>query len=123
MEEDLTRLQEEDPIVFGVLNATIRLAQNPRSQQVADLLMEFSLVDLLHHFQKSWRFHHMKSWSQILRGRFLCTRFYIILGVDLRQVRMVEIRDMRNYSSDYFTLRAILLQSLMWCHVNYLQVS
>ena len=50
LEEALTRLWDQDPIMLGYLNAYIGQYKDPRSQQFADLLMEFGLVDLIHHF-------------------------------------------------------------------------
>ena len=46
--EYLNHLQDQNPIVLGDLNADIQ-SQKSRSQQVADLLMEFGLVDHRHH--------------------------------------------------------------------------
>ena len=46
--EDLPRFRDHDTNMSGGLNYDIQ-AQNPRSQQVADLLIEFWLVDLHHH--------------------------------------------------------------------------
>ena len=60
--EALTRFQNEYPIVVWDLNSNISYVHNPHSHQVADLLMEFGLTDLLHHFRKRWRFRHMKTW-------------------------------------------------------------
>ena len=65
MEEALTSFQDQDLIVIWYISAYIRKSQNPRIQQVADLLMELGLIDLLHHFQKRWRYQHMKTWYQV----------------------------------------------------------
>ena len=65
MEEALTRFQDQYTIVLGDLNADIGQYQNPHSHQVADLLMNFGLVDLLNHFRKRWSFLHMKTWYQV----------------------------------------------------------
>ena len=107
--------------MLGDLNANIVQYQNPRSQQVADLLMEFGLVDLLHHFWQCWRFHHMKTWSHVLRCKLLRTRCDYILVTYQRQFLMVGIKDVRNYSSDNSALRVIILQRPMRCHGSYLQ--
>ena len=107
--------------MLGDLNANIVQYQNPRSQQVADLLMEFGLVDLLHHFWQCRRFHHMKTWSHVLRGKLLRTRCDYILVTYQRQFLMVGIKDVRNYSSDNSALRVIILQRPMRCHGSYLQ--
>ena len=52
LEEALTQLWYQDAIVIGDLNTATGKSQNLRSQQVADLLMEFWLVGLLHHFRQ-----------------------------------------------------------------------
>ena len=95
--------------MLGGLNSDIGQAQNPRSQQVAHLLIKFGLVDLFRQFQQNWQFLHMKTWSQFLRGGVLQTRCDYILGKDWLQFKMVVIKDVRNYSSDHFTLWARLL--------------
>ena len=46
--EALAHLWYQNPIVLGDLNANIQ-AHNPRSQQVAEMLMEFGLVYFRHH--------------------------------------------------------------------------
>ena len=61
LEEALTRFQNQNPIVPGGLNDNIGQSQNPQSHQVADLLIDFGLVDLLLHFRKLWRFRHLKT--------------------------------------------------------------
>ena len=53
LEEARTRFWDQDPIVIGNLSADIVKSQNSRSQQVADLLMEFSMMELLLHFRQS----------------------------------------------------------------------
>ena len=95
--------------MLGDLNANIGQNQNPCSHLVADLLMEFGLADLLHHFQRRWRFRHMKIWLQVRRGILLRTKYNYILGTDMRQFKMVEIGDVQNYSSDHFALQDRLL--------------
>ena len=48
LEGALTRFRDQEPILLGELNVEIQ-SQNPRSHQVADIMMEFRLVDLCHH--------------------------------------------------------------------------
>ena len=50
LEEALIRFRYQDPIVLGDLSANIGQVQNLHSHQVAELLIEFGLMDLLHHF-------------------------------------------------------------------------
>ena len=52
LEEALTHFRNQEPIVLGELNANIGQSQNPRSQQIADMLVKFGLVDLRHHFHQ-----------------------------------------------------------------------
>ena len=61
LEESLSHLRDYYSIVLRELNYKIGPAQNPRSQQVDDLLMEFGLVDLLCHFRQCWQFWHLKT--------------------------------------------------------------
>ena len=109
LEESLTRSRYQDTIVLGDLNSNIGQAQNPISQQVADLLMGFSLVDLLHHFWQNWRFCHMKTWYQVIKVRLMRARFDYILGTDWRRFVILGIRDLINYPSDHAALRDRLL--------------
>ena len=48
LEGALTRFRDQEPILLGELNVEIK-SQNPRSHQVADIMMEFGLLDLCHH--------------------------------------------------------------------------
>ena len=50
----MSRFWHYYPIVLGDLNADISQSHNPQIQKVADLIMEFGLVDLLHHFYQRW---------------------------------------------------------------------
>ena len=52
LEEVLTRFREQYPIVLGDLISNIDQDHNPRSHQVADIMMDFGLVELLHQFRK-----------------------------------------------------------------------
>ena len=65
LEDSLTRFRYQDIIVLGELNSSIGQAQNPRSQHVADLLMDFGMADLLHHFQQQFWFCYLKMWYQV----------------------------------------------------------
>ena len=47
LEESLTRFRDQYPIVLGNLNSDIGEAHNHYIHKVADLLMEFGMVDLL----------------------------------------------------------------------------
>ena len=51
LEEALKNFRDEDAIVLENLKANIGQDQNLRSQYVADLIMEFGLVDLIHNFR------------------------------------------------------------------------
>ena len=62
LEETLKQFRYQYLIVLGDLNANIIQSHNLRSHQVADLLMEFGLMNLLHRFPKLCRFRHMKTW-------------------------------------------------------------
>ena len=65
LEESLTRFRYQDPIVLGYISTNIVQSQNSLGHQVADLLMEFGLMGLLHHFWQIWWYRHMKTWSRV----------------------------------------------------------
>ena len=73
LEEALARFRYQDPIVLGDLNANIGQYQKPRNQHVTDLLIEYGPVELITQFRKRLRFCHMKTWSQVRKGRLLWT--------------------------------------------------
>ena len=54
--EAMQRFKVLEPIVLGYINVDIDNAQNSRSQQVVDLLMEFGLTDLVQNFRQRHRF-------------------------------------------------------------------
>ena len=109
LEEALKLFRDQYPIVLGDHNSNIGQAQNPRIQQDANFLVDFRLMDLLHHFRKFWRFRHMKMWSQVRRGIMVRERCDYILGTDQSFLEMVEIMNISNYPSYHFSLRASLL--------------
>ena len=84
LEKSLTQFQDQDPIVLGDLKSNIGQAQNLRSLQIADLLIDFELVDLLHHFQQRWKLRQMKTWLQVRKCRLLREKCDYILGMDWR---------------------------------------
>ena len=61
LEEDLKRFK--DPIFLGYLN--MDLDESPRIQLVADLLVEYGIIDLVRHFCQRCRFRNLKTWSQV----------------------------------------------------------
>ena len=52
LEDSLTCFRDQDTIVIGDCTANIGKLQNPCSQQVADLMTDFGLTDLLHLFRQ-----------------------------------------------------------------------
>ena len=97
LEEALIRFRDHNPIVLGDLSADIGQAQNPRSQQVAGLLMEFRMMDLLLCLRQRWRHRKMKTWTWVRQGILMQARSDYILGKDRRRSEMVEIRGVRDY--------------------------
>ena len=94
-------------------------AQNPHSQIVADLLIEFGLIDLMHHFQKRLRCHHLKMWTQVFQVTAFRDRCDYICGTNRHLFEVVGIRRMKNYYSDHFAVRAHLLQCPTLCNALY----
>ena len=122
LEEALTRFRDHYPIVLEELNVNIVQSHNLHIQQVADLLMDFGLVEILLHSRQRWKFRHMKKCLQVISGRLLWTICNYILGTDMRRSEMAGIGDMHNYSSYNFALRAIILQRPMRYHGSYLRI-
>ena len=98
------------PIVFRDLNMYLDKARILRSQQLVDFLVEYGLIDLVRHFHQSRRFRNLNTWSQVRQGNVLWSRYNHITRKDRRRFELVEIQDMRNFLSDYLTLRARLLR-------------
>ena len=74
IEEALEQFRGQDPILMGDLNVDLDEAQNQCSQLVANMLLEFGLIDLMHHFRQHRRFRHLKTWTQIRQGTVLMER-------------------------------------------------
>ena len=55
IDNTLERFRGQYPILMGDINVDLDEAQNPRSHLVADMLMEFVLINLIHNFQKCHR--------------------------------------------------------------------
>ena len=96
-----------------VLDNTVHLshldqAHNPHSQQVAAMLLDFSMIYLLRHFRQRWWLCHMKTWYPERQGIIMRSICDYILGIDWRHFEMVKIRSVRNYPSDHFALQARL---------------
>ena len=72
LEEALQRFR--DPIVLRDLNVDLDKARSPQSQQVADLLAKYGLIDLVRHFCQCRRFWVQKNWSQVWQGTVLRLR-------------------------------------------------
>ena len=98
-------------------------SRRTQSQCMSDLLAEYNLIYLVHHFQYRSRFGDLETWSQVQPGTVLRLRCNYILGKDRRRFDLVGIQDMRIYSSDYFVLRARLQRRPNRCHTLYLQGS
>ena len=64
------------------LNVDLDEAQNLHIQLVAGLLVEFGLIEFMHHFWKRICFFHPKTWTQVRQGTVLRERCNYILGID-----------------------------------------
>ena len=109
LEEVLKRFR--DPIVLRDLNVELDEAMRPRSQRVADLLLEYCLIDLVRHFCQRCRLWNLKTWYQVWQGTILWSRCDYILGMDQQRFELIGNRNMHNFSSDLFALRERLLWS------------
>ena len=75
VEEALYKFKGLDPIVLGDLNMDLDNTHRSRSQHMADLLMEFGIVDLVRNFRQRRRFQNLKIWTQGIHGSTLHSRF------------------------------------------------
>ena len=111
LEDALVCLRDQYPILIGDLRANIVKPQNLHRQQVTDLLTDFGLVDLLHHFRKNWRYKHVHMWPWERQGRSMQSSSNYILGTGRHRFQMVGIRGVSNHLSYHLVLRARLLFS------------
>ena len=107
LEEALKRFK--DPITLGDLNMDLDKARILWSQQMADLLSEYSLTDLVHHSRQCCMLRNLNTWSRVWQGTVLRSRCDYIICIDQCLFNLIGIRDMRNLLSDHLTLRAQLL--------------
>ena len=98
------------------LSADIVKSQNLHSQQVADLMMDFGLMDLLLLFWHRLRYLHMMMWHQVRQIRVMRSRIDYILEKDRCRFEMVGIRGISKYPSDNLILWAWLLCPTKECH-------
>ena len=80
----MARFRDQKSIVLGYLNVELDEAQNLRSQLVSDLLTEFGLINLMHHFRKRLRCHHLKTWNQVRQVTVSRAGCDYILGTNRR---------------------------------------
>ena len=109
LEESLTSFREHYPIVLGDISANFFQSHNPRSHQVADLLMKFRMIDLFLHLRQRWWFRKTKTWYWVRQGRGMQKRSDHIMGTDRQRFKMVRISFIRNYPSYNFVLQARVL--------------
>ena len=60
--------QVQDPIMLVYLNMDLDESKKTRSRLVADLMTEFGIINLMHHFRKRICFLHLKIWTQVRQG-------------------------------------------------------
>ena len=63
LEEALKRFKA--PIVLGDLNVYLENARSPQIQQVADLLTDYGLIDLVRLFRQQCRLRNLNTCSQV----------------------------------------------------------
>ena len=74
LKEALERFRGKEPILMVYPNMYLDEAQNLLSHIVSNILMEFSLINLMHHFRKHLRFRHLKTWTQVQQVTVLRVR-------------------------------------------------
>ena len=86
-----------EPIVLGELNINLDQVRIPHIQRVADLITDYSLVDLVRHFFQRRRFRHLKTLSQVQQETVIQSRCEYNLRTYWCCFDLVEIREMRNF--------------------------
>ena len=109
-DETLQCFKGLDPIFLGNFNVDLDKSRSLQSQPVAELLMEFGLIDQVRQFQQRRWFWYLMNWTQVRQGTVLYLRCDYILRADRRRFEIFGTRDMRNYTSDHFEIRKILLR-------------
>ena len=121
LEEELQRFKGLGSIIIGDFNVDLDAVQSSRSELLADLLMEFGLIDLIWHFRQCLRFLYLKTWAQFRQGTVIRLQCNYTLGTYQHRFEFVGILDIRNYVYDHFTLWAQILQRPTRCHDQYLR--
>ena len=88
-----------DSIAIGDFIVYLDKAQSSRSQRLADLLMEFGLIDLVRNFQQRRQFWDLKTWTQVRKGAVLRSICDYIHGTDHRRFKPIRKMDMHHYTS------------------------
>ena len=73
-------------------------AQKHCSQLIANLLTEFGLINLMHHFWQPLRFRHLTTWTQVCQVTVLREMYDYIPSTDQCIFELVGIRDTIKYS-------------------------
>ena len=61
LEEALQRCKVLDPIVLGDLYVELDDARSSRSQNMAEILIEFGIIDLVWYFRQRWCFRDLNT--------------------------------------------------------------
>ena len=120
-EEALNCFPGIEPIIVKYSITDVVWMQNPSNQQMAEFLALFGVVGLLVHFRQRLRFWYKQAWWRVLQVKFLCSRCNFFLGVEQSLFGTLVIRDLQNFSSNNFGLRAQLIMRITWCHGRYLR--
>ena len=76
LEEALALFRGQEPIVLGDINMDLDEDQNPCSQIFAELMTEFSLIDLMHHFWQHLCFLHLCTGAEHIPGSSRLMRWW-----------------------------------------------
>ena len=93
--EKLQRFKWQDSIVLVDINAYLDDARSSQIQSVADLLIEYGLIEMVCNFRQRLRFRDLNTWTQVRQDTFLHLRCNYILGTNLRRFELVGIRYVR----------------------------
>ena len=111
--------RRRDLILVGDLNIDLDSPESERDMEIAQLLADFSLRDMHHHFKTGRR--RSSTWHQKRKGEIVWSRPDYFLCTDRRTIRKYNIRDPRHYVTDHKLVCGVLISNKLKENKRYLR--
>jgi hypothetical protein len=111
---------QQPPILLGDLKADLIDLTKQRNNNIATLLANYSLLDMIPNFCQRKPFRHRTTFYQRRQGQTIRSRCDYILGTDRRTFKSVRISNPRHYTSDHYMIIATILRTTKREHKTYL---